>query len=164
MEAQNPFDGNAVEPTRRTGVPRPSTATRVRRSAVDVRTHHVRFDPVLLHRPGGGGMRDRVDQVPQLHRTVAQTLQRRCENDPRGGMRVLATVLPDARHVPFDVAGLKHTFVERRVEQLDQLVTDTYQSLLNRVHCGLRPCRIGYAGNDRPRLWDGVNLALIVLG
>ena len=79
-------------------------------------------------------------------------------------MGVLAAVLADARHVSFDVARLKNAFIERRVEQFDQFVADTHETLLNRVHRRPSPRRVRCTGNDRPRLWDGVDLAFIVLG
>ena len=117
----------------------------------------------MLHLLSRRGMVDRVDEVPKFHGAVAATLQRRRQRNPSGGVGVLAAVLADAGHVSFDVARLKGAFVERRVEQLDQFVADTHQSFLNRVHRRLSPRRVCHTGNDRPRLWDGVDLALIVL-
>ena len=108
-------------------------------------------------------MVDRVDEVPKVHGLVAATLQRRRQGNPGGGVGVLTAVLADARHISFDVAGLKGAFVERRVKQLDQFVADTHQSFLNRVHRRLSSRRVCCPGNDRPSLRDGVDLALIVL-
>ena len=163
LETQNRFNGDAVEPTRRAGVPRPAAAARVRRGAIHVGANHIRLNFVMLHLLSRRGMVDRVDEVPKFHGAVAATLQRRRQGNPSGGVGVLTAVLADARHISFDVAGLKGAFVERRVEQLDQFVADTHQSFLNRVHRRLSPCRVCCPGNDRPRLWDGVDLALIVL-
>ncbi len=67
-------------------------------------------------------MVDRVDQVPKFQGPVAAALQRRRQHDPGGRVRVLAAVLADARHVALDVARLQRALVERRVEELDQLV------------------------------------------
>ena len=163
LETQNRFNGDAVEPTRGTGVPRPAAAARVRRGAIHVGTNYVRLNFVVLHLLSRRGMVDRVDEVPKFHGAVAATLQGRRQRNPSGGVGILTAVLADARHVSFDVARLKGAFVERRVEQLDQFVADTHQSFLNRVHCRLSPRRVCRTGNDRPRLWDGVDLALIVL-
>src|SRR5262245_54364787 len=91
-----------------------------------------------------GGMVDRVDKIPKFHRAVAITLQRRCEGDPSGSVCVLTAVLPDTRHISFDVTRLENPLVERWIKQLDQFVVDTHQSVLNGVHCRLSPCLIGY--------------------
>ena len=82
----------------------------------------------MLHLLSRRGMVDRVDEVPQFHGAIAAALQRRRQRDPGGGVGVLTAVLADARHISFDVAGLKGALVERWVEQLDQLVADTHQS------------------------------------
>ena len=164
LEAQNRFNRDAVKPTRRTGVPRPAAATRVRRGAIHVGAHYVRLNFVVLHLLSRRGMVDRVDEVPKFHGAVAATLQGRRQGNPSGGVGILTAVLADARHVSFDVARLKGAFVERRVEQLDQFVPATHQTLLNRVHRRPSSRRVCCTGNDRPRLWDGVDLALIVLG
>ncbi len=164
LEAQNRFNRDAVQPTRRTGVPRPTAAPRVWRGAIHVGGHHVRLNFIVLHLLSRRGMVDGVDEVPQFHGAVAAALQRRRQGNPRGGVCVLAAVLADARHVSFDVARLKGAFIERRVEQLDQLVAGAHQTLLNRVHRRLSPRRVRCTRNDRPRLWDRVDLALLVLG
>ena len=162
-ETENRFNGDAEEPARRAGVPRPAAAARVRRGAIDVGAHHIRLNFVMLHLLSRRGMVDRVDEVPKFQGAVAATLQRRRQGNPGGGVGVLTAVLADARHISFDVTGLKGAFVERRVEQLDQFVAATHQSFLNRLHRRLSPCRVGCPGNDRPSLRNGVDLALIVL-
>ena len=60
LEAQNRFNRDAVQPTRRTGVPRPPAAPRVRRGAIHVRAHHVRLNFVALHVLSRRGMVDRI--------------------------------------------------------------------------------------------------------
>ena len=79
-------------------------------------------------------------------------------------MGVLAAVLADARHVALDVAGLQGALVERRVEELDQLVVAAHQTLLDRVHRRSGPRRVRDAGDHRPGLRDRVDLAFVVLG
>src|SRR4029453_10382970 len=135
LEAENRFDGDAVKPTRGTGVPRPAAAPRVGRSAIYVGANYVRLNFVVIRLLSRRGMVDGVDEVPKFHGAVAATLQCCRQGNPSGSVGVLTAVLADARHVSFDVAGLKGPFVERRVEQLDQFVADTNQSFLNRVHC-----------------------------
>src|SRR4029453_14567061 len=162
-ETQDRFNGDAIEPARRAGVPRPAAAARVRWGAIHVGTNHIRLNFVMPHLLSRRGMVDRVDEIPKIHGAVAATLQCCRQGNPSGSVGVLTAVLADARHVSFDVARLKGPFVERRVEQLDQFVADTDQSFLNRVHCRLRPRRVCRTGNDRPSLWDGVDLALVVL-
>src|SRR4029450_13352265 len=159
----NPFGPHAVKPTGGTGVPRPAATARVRWGAIHVGAHYVRLNFVVLRLLSRRGMVDRVDKVPKFHGAVAATLQRRRERNPSGSVGILAAVLADARHVSFDVARLKGAFVERRVEQLDQFVLATYQTLLNRIHRRLSPRRVCYTGNDRPCLRDAVDLAFVVL-
>src|ERR1700752_3917253 len=77
LEAQNSFDGDAVEPTRRAGVPRPTAATRVRPGAIHVGTNHIRLNFVMLHLFSRRGMGDGVDEVPKFHGAIATALQRR---------------------------------------------------------------------------------------
>jgi hypothetical protein len=108
-------------------------------------------------------MVDGVDKVPKFHSAVAAALQRRRQDNPGGSMGVLTTILADARHISFNIARLKGAFVERWVEKLNQFVVVPHQSVFNRVHCRLSPCGFCCPGNDRPGLWDGVDLAFIVL-
>src|SRR4029453_6490192 len=134
LEAQNRFDGDAVKPTARARVPRPTAAARVGWGPIHIGTNHVRLNFVMLHLFSRRGMVDRVDEVPKFHGTIATALQCRRKGDPCGGGGILPAVLANARHISFDVAWLKGTLVERWVEQLDQLVIDSHQSFLNRVH------------------------------
>src|SRR4029453_14812738 len=159
LKAENRFNRDAVKPTRGTGVPRPAAAARMRRGAIHVGAHYVRLNFVVLRLLSRGGMVDWVDEVPKFHGAVAATLQGRRQGNPSGGVGILTAVLADARHVSFDVARLKGAFVERRVEQLNQFVADTNQSFLNRVHCRFSAFWVCCPGNDRPRLWDGIDLA-----
>ena len=98
------------------------------------RRHDVGLNFVVLRLLRRGGMVDWVDEVPKFHGAVAATLQGRRQRNPSGSVGILTAVLADARHVSFDVARLKDAFVERRVEQLDQFVPATHQTLLNGVH------------------------------
>ena len=133
LEAQNRFNRDAVKPTRGTSVPCPTATPRMRPGAIHVGAHYVRLNFVVLHLLSRRGMIDRVDEVPKFHGAIAATLQSRREGNPSGSVGILAAVLADARHVSFDVARLKGAFVERRVEQLDQFVSATHQTLLNGV-------------------------------
>src|SRR4029434_4751849 len=153
LETENRLNGDAGEPTRRAGVPRPADQTCVRPGAIHVCTNHIRLNFVVLRLLSRRGMVDWVDEVPKFHGAVAATLQSHRQRNPGSGVGILAAVLADARHVSFDVAGLKDAFVERRVERLDQFVTATHQTLLDRVHRRPSPRRVCYTGNDRPRLW-----------
>src|SRR6185436_6039220 len=110
LEPQNRFNGDAVEPARRAGVPRPAAAARVRRGAIHVGANHIWLNFVMLHLLSRRGMVDRVDEVPKFHGAVAATLQRRRQGNPRGGVGVLTAVLADARHISLDVTGLKGAF------------------------------------------------------
>src|SRR5215510_7354463 len=143
-QPQNRFNGDSVEPTRRTGVPGPAAAARVRRRAIHIGSDHIRLNFVVLSLLSRRGMVDRVDKIPEFHGAVAVTLQRRCQRYPNSSVSILTAILADTRHISFDVTRLKNTFVERGIKQLDQSVIDTHQSVLNCVHCQLSPCRVGF--------------------
>src|SRR4030095_13754520 len=153
FETQNSFDGDAVEPTRRTGIPRPAAAARVRWGAIHVGANHIRLNFVMLDILNGRGMVDRVDEVPKFPRAVAAALQSRRQGNPSGGVGVLSAVLANARHISFDVAGLQGAFVERWIEQLDQFVAGTHQSFFNSVPCRFSPFLVCCPGNHGPSLW-----------
>jgi hypothetical protein len=70
-------------------------------------------------------MVDWVDEVPKFHGAVAATLQSHRQGNPGGGVGILAAVLADAWDVSFDVPRLQEAFVKRRIEQLDQFVSDS---------------------------------------
>ena len=106
-ETEDRFQCDAVQPTRRAGVPRPAAATGVRRSAIHIGADHVRLDLVVLHLGRCRGMVDRIDQVPEFQSAIPAALQRCRQHDPSRRVRVLAAVLANARHIPLDVAGLQ---------------------------------------------------------
>ena len=62
-------------------------------------------------------MRQRIDHLEQLERPVAIALKRGSEHRPERAMGVLRAILPHARHVSFDVAGVVYRSVERWREQ-----------------------------------------------
>src|SRR4029450_9969555 len=141
----------------------PAAAPRVGRSAIHVGANYVRLNFVVVRLLSRRGRVDWVDQVPKFHGAVAATLQSRRQRNPSRGGGILAAVLADARHGSFDVPGLKGAFVEGGAEKLDQFVGATHQTLLNRIHRRSSARRVCYTANDRPGLWDGIDLALIVL-
>src|SRR5688572_4168086 len=61
LKTQNRFDGDAVEPTRRARVPRPTAAARVRWGAIHIGTNYIRLNFVMLHLLSRRGMVDGVD-------------------------------------------------------------------------------------------------------
>src|SRR5262249_43875862 len=73
-EAEKCFQGDAVQPTRRAGVPCPAAAPGVRWGAVHIGTDHLRLDLVVRHVRGRRGVVDGIDQVPKLQREVSATL------------------------------------------------------------------------------------------
>ena len=56
------------------------------------------------------------------------------------------------------------SLVERRREQQDHAGIAPHQLFIDRRHRAPRALRIGRAGDDRPRLRDRIDLALVVLG
>src|SRR4051812_20805 len=76
VESENGLERSAVHPARRASVPGPSTAAQVSLRGIDVGRDDVRLDLVRLDRLGAIGMRDRVQHLEQLERSVAITLER----------------------------------------------------------------------------------------
>jgi hypothetical protein len=103
-------------------------------------------------------MADRVNEVPKFRGAIALTLQCRRQNHPSGGVGVLAAVLADARHISFDVAGLKGP-LSNADEQLDQLIST--RTNLPEPSLPTEPAGVRRSGDDRPSL-GGVDLALVV--
>src|SRR4029450_2677271 len=92
-ETQDRFNGDAVKPTRRTGVPRPAAAPRVRWGAIYLGAHYVRLNFVVLRFLSRRGMVDWVDEVPKFHGAVAATLQCCRQGNPSGSVGVLTAIL-----------------------------------------------------------------------
>src|SRR4030095_3522233 len=59
-KTQNPFDARSVHPSRRTGVPRPTTAADVRRLGINIGGNNIRLDFVSGNVCAGVCMIDRV--------------------------------------------------------------------------------------------------------
>src|SRR6516225_4363905 len=73
-ESENCFEGDAVQPARRAGVPCPAAAPRMRWRAVHIGADHVRLNLVVRYFRGRRGVIDGIDQVPEFEREVSATL------------------------------------------------------------------------------------------
>ena len=102
---------------------------------------------------------DRVDHGGELPRApgIAQGGER--HRRPDRPVRVLAAVLPHARHVAADVAGVQIRLVEGRIEQLDERVLAPHEPLVDRLHGRARAPRVARAGEHRPALRDRIDPA-----
>jgi hypothetical protein len=87
-------------------------------SGVDVGADDIRLDLIVLDFRRCGGVANRVQQVPKFHRSVAAALQRRGQHNSRGGVRILAAVFADARHVALDIDAF-NTVLVSRVREVD---------------------------------------------
>ena len=112
FEAQQRFDDQPVQPARRSGVPGPAAAARVRRNRVDIRGDDIRLGLVGGDRFLGLRMVERVDQRQQLPGTAAVAQRGERHRRPHGGVRVLAAVLAHAGDIALDVARI-HTPTRR---------------------------------------------------
>ena len=81
---------------------------------------------------------------------------------PDRGVGVLAAVFPHPRHVALDVPGVEVRGVERRGEQFDKPRLADHKAFLHRRQGLPGPSGIAAAGQDRPALADGVDLAFLV--
>ena len=105
----------------------------------------------------------RVQHVEELGRLVPAPQLRERHHDPGGGVRVLAAVLPDARGVAPDVAGILRGAVEGRREEQDDPGPAADEVGADRVHGPVGEPRRRGPGEHRPRLGDRVDPALLVL-
>src|SRR3990170_7371221 len=74
-------------------------------------------------------------------------------------MSVLPAILPDARDIPLYIARIQIRLVERRGQELDQCIVPANEPLIHRFHCHARAFGIPGAGENRPALRNGINLA-----
>src|SRR5678815_2467573 len=96
-QSEHPFQRYAIYPTRRSRVPCPAAAPSVRRHGIDVRADDIRLHAITMHCIWIVGVTDRIEHGQQLDRLFAVALHRKRERRPRRGMRILSTVLTDAR-------------------------------------------------------------------
>ena len=134
----------------------------MRRFGVDIGGHDVRLHFVPAGADGRGRVVDRVQHREQFGRPVAVTESGNGKHGPDGGVRVLATVLADARQVALHIPRVDVGMVERRCEQQHHAVAAPDQQLVDRRHCLSGPCRIGGAGQHGPRLRDRIDPAFRV--
>jgi hypothetical protein len=83
------------------------------------------------------------------------------EDRPRRAVRVLPAVFAHARRIALDIAGVFLAVIERRGEQLGDLVRVIDQQPVDRSHRLLGVRAVGRAGDHAPRLGDGVDLAFV---
>ena len=81
----------------------------------------------------------------------------------KGGMRVLTTGLSDTRQVPLDVTRIPPHPIERRCQQQHQLGVAAHEIGAHGVLARSARRGLRRTGEDRPRLGQRVELALIVL-
>ena len=78
-------------------------------------------------------------------------------------MGILPAVFSDTGEIPLDVPGIQECPVEWRRQEQHQAVVAPDETLLHGLHCPVRALRVACTGDDRPRLGNGVDLALVVL-
>src|SRR5437762_2365920 len=146
-EPEDRLDRGAVHPPGRPRVPGPSPAPHVRRLGIDVGGDHVRLDLVPVDARARARAVDGVEDREELPRPVAVAERGEGHHRPHGRMGALPAVLPYARRVARDVAGIERRAVERRREEQDELLSAANEVLLDRGH---RPrCARGVGGRRK---------------
>ena len=150
LQAEQRLHRRLIHPSGRAGVPGPAAAADVHRVRVDVGGHDVGLGLVALDAFGVARVVDRVDQVEQLHRLVAHAEPGQRDHHPQRRVRVLAAVLPDARQVALDVAGIARHPVEGRRQQQHELRVAAHQMRAHGVQRALDPARLRRARTAPP--------------
>src|SRR5262245_36297923 len=163
-KAQQPLDTRAIHPAGRAGVPAPAAPSRVGRLGIDVARDDVRLDTVAVEPSARARVVDRVQDREQLPRAIAVAEGGECHDRPDGGVRVLATVLPDAGGVALDVTRIPRSAVERWSEEQDDRLLAMDEIFFDRVHGARRAVGIGDTRKPRPRSRDRIDATLGVLG
>ena len=130
--------------------------------SVDIGRHDIGLDLVSLHVGVRARVTDRVQDGEELVRRVALAERGPGDHGPDGRMSVLASVLADARRIPFDVAGIEGRAGERRREEKDQPLVTLDEMRLHGGHGSRRVGRLGRARDHPPRLGDRIDPALRV--
>src|SRR4030095_15645698 len=163
-KAQQPLDARAIHPAGRARVPAPSAAPQVGRLGVDVTRDDVRLDTVAVEPSARARVVDGVQDRDQLPRAIAVAERGECHDRPDRGVRVLATVLPDAGGVALEVTRIPRGAVERWGEEQDARLLPMHEIFFDRVHGARRAVGIGDTGKHSPRLRDRIDATLSVLG
>ena len=134
-QSQQRFHCGAVQPRRRTCVPAPAAAPRVRRRAVDVPGSHIGLQLVRSGALGLPAAVCRADRLEAGPGRFAVATERLCHQSPDGGMRILPAVLPHPRRIRLDIAGVVLRMLQWRRQQQQQTRGGVDQLLLDRRHC-----------------------------
>ena len=150
LQSEQRLNGRLVHPSSRAGVPRPAAATDVHGVSIDVGRDDVGFRPVSLRIFGRSHVINRVDHVEQLHRFVAHSEARQREDCPQSGVSILAAILPNARQIAFDIAGIVRHPIERWRQQQHNLCVATDQMCTNGIHGALGAAGLRRSGQHGP--------------
>src|SRR5207302_4499287 len=131
---------------------------------VDVGGDHVRLDLVPVDARARARAVDGVEDREELPGLVAVPERGEGHYRPHGRMGVLSAVLPYARRVARDVAGIERRAVERRREEQDELLIAANEVLLDRGHRARGAGGIGGPRKHGPRLRDRIDTAFGVRG
>src|SRR6185436_12499097 len=139
-EAEDGLDAESPQPCGCSCVPGPPAAPDPRRTAIDIRRERVGLHPVALHVRAGASTEDRIEQTEDALGAfaVAEGCVRPAE--PGRGVRVLASVLANARRVRANVPRIMQRAVVRRPEQQPEPVRVAHEKL---VGCTYRRARGG---------------------
>src|SRR5271170_6777711 len=133
-KSEDPLETRQIHPSSRARVPRPAAAPYMRRLRIYVAAGDVGFYLVAMNAGARAGVIDWVQKRKQLTGLVSVTEHREGDHRPDGAMRILAAILPDARRVAFDVAGVRQCLLERRGQQQEQAVLATHEMFVQRRH------------------------------
>ena len=133
-EPQQRLQHQPVHPGSRARVPGPAAAAGMRRHRIDVCSRNVGLHHVHGGFLGSSPVVHRVDDFKELPGAAVVAQPGKGHGRPDGRMRILAAILPHARGVAFDVAGIQRRGVKGRIKQLDQLLFATHKTLIHGLH------------------------------
>src|SRR4029450_2117603 len=106
-QPKDALNARALHPSRGARVPCPAAAPDVAWICIDIGGNHVRLHLVALHVRPGPGVIYGVEEREQPRRLVALAESRKGHHRPHSGVRILASVLPNAWRITLDVARIE---------------------------------------------------------
>ena len=133
----------------------------VRSDRVDIGGNGVGLDLVAAHVGSRARAADRIHECEHFGGLVSLAEGGKGCHRPRGGVVVLAAVLPNAGRIALDVPGIKRCSIEGRREQQSQAFVATDELLVRGGHAAQGPRRVRRAGDHAPGLRNRIDPAFI---
>ncbi len=151
-DAENTLDRSPVEPAGRTRIPAPATTTRIGTLTINIRCHHIGFDPIGFRRCRIKGMINRVEQLEAVPGLLGAALSCKGKHHPSRRMGILSAVFTYTRRISLDVTRIMRRTREGRREQADDARLLIDQMLHDGIHRLPRAAFLALAGENAPAL------------